>query len=246
MQQQNVPHRVLAIKHAECENLGHFETVLRDRNIPYEYLDMATEATFPMPVNEFYTHLIVLGGFMSVYQQKEYPWLRYECKLIEDALHREVPILGICLGAQLVAKVLGATVSKGDRGPELGWYDLSVTAAGENDPLFKHFPRKFKALEWHGDCFEMPPDCVRLAASQQYPNQAFRYGDRVWGLQFHLEATEEIVEKWVQNHNENKPPGEKLPPTLIRQANRLYFPNFQALSSTFLHQFFDYTTGMAS
>ncbi|QIZ69261.1 type 1 glutamine amidotransferase [Oxynema aestuarii] len=241
MQQHPTGTRILAIQHADCENLGYFETVLRQLKIPFDYLDVSSGETFPLTLNN-YTHLIVLGGFMSAYQEREYPWLRYECDLIEYALEREIGIVGICLGAQLIAKVLGASVQKGDRGSEIGWYDVVLTPDAQQDPLLKEFPHQFKALQWHGDTFDLPEKAVRLASSSKYENQAFRYGDRVWGLQFHLEVTEEIIQRWLVNHNQRHPVPQQIPPYPIQKATSKNLSEFQTMADRFIEQFIAVTT----
>lgn len=143
--------------------------------------------------------LVVMGGPMNVYQEAEYPWLVAEKVFIAKAIDAGKAVLGICLGAQLLADVLGGSVSKGEQ-VEIGWYPVELTEAGRALPVFAGFPRLFTALHWHGDTFSIPPGVVRAASSEACADQAFAYGGgRVVGLQFHLEETRESLTQLVEN-----------------------------------------------
>jgi GMP synthase-like glutamine amidotransferase len=133
--------------------------------------------------------LVVMGGPMNIYEEAKYPWLAGEKAFVAKAIDADKPVLGICLGAQLLADVLGGNVSKGTQ-PEIGWYPVELTPAGHAHPLFAGFPTRFTALHWHGDTFSIPPGATHAASSAACANQAFAYhGSRVVGLQFHLEET---------------------------------------------------------
>ena len=138
---------------------------------------------------------------MNVYEEDQYPFLRQEDLFIKEAIQRGKRILGICLGAQLIAKALRAKVYKAPV-KEIGWYDLSVTEEGRADPLFSRFPKTFSAFQWHGDTFDLPNAGKRIVTSSPVPNQAFRYGENAYGLQFHLEVTEEMIEHWMKEYDE--------------------------------------------
>ncbi len=129
---------------------------------------------------------------MSVYDQAQYPFLRQEIALIEDALIRQRPILGVCLGSQLLATALGATVSRGLH-PEIGWHPVTLGQRAAEDPLWRGVPESFTAFHWHGDVFPLPRGAVRLAWSATTECQAFRHGHSAYGLLFHLEVTERII-----------------------------------------------------
>ena len=136
---------------------------------------------------------------MNVYQEAEYPWLAAEKAFIATAIGAGKAVLGICLGAQLIAAVLGGPVSKGAQ-PEIGWYPVELTPEGRGLPLFAAFPVRFTALHWHGDTFSIPPGATHVASSAACANQAFAYdGGRVVGLQFHLEETRESLAQLVDN-----------------------------------------------
>jgi len=136
--------------------------------------------------------LAVMGGPMNVHQYRDYPWLRKEKTFLERAISVGVPILGVCLGAQLLADVLGAKLVQNPH-VEIGWFPVRLTCASADSHLFKNLPAEFTAFHWHGDTFEIPPGAVRRAESDACANQAFEYAGRVVGLQFHLEYTADSI-----------------------------------------------------
>jgi GMP synthase-like glutamine amidotransferase len=138
---------------------------------------------------------------MNVYEEDLYPFLREEDLFIKEAIQRGKHILGICLGSQLIAKALGAKVSKAPV-KEIGWYDVSLTKIGSQDLLFSNLPKTFSVFQWHGDTFEIPKGGKLLATANSVPHQAFRYGDNTYGLQFHLEVTEEMIHEWMESYEE--------------------------------------------
>ncbi|MEH1899745.1 MAG: type 1 glutamine amidotransferase [Nostoc sp.] len=142
--------------------------------------------------------LIVMGGPMNVYEDHKYPWLTLEKHLIEEAIKKNKIVIGICLGSQLIADVLGSKVYKGQE-KEIGWYPIQMTTEAQNYPVFASLPATFTVFHWHGDIFDLPPSAVRLAYSEVCVNQAFIYGDRVLGLQFHLESTQDSVRQIIDN-----------------------------------------------
>ena len=138
--------------------------------------------------------LLVMGGPMGVYEVDEYPYLADEQRLIEHALREQKPVLGVCLGSQLLAATLGARVAPGPR-KEIGWFEVTAADVAAKDPLLGRAPSKFVALHWHGDVFDLPSGAVSLARSALTVHQAFRYGGHAHGLLFHLEAKPDQVEK---------------------------------------------------
>ncbi len=179
--------RILVLQHHPVETPAVFGEVLDERGIARD--TVRPDLGQPVPAApEGFAGILVMGGPMAVYEEARYPWLRDEHRLLQAALERDVPTLGICLGSQLIAKAAGARVAPGPE-KEIGWYRLTLSPAGEADPLFAGFPRAFDAFEWHGDVFELPRGAVGLAGSARYPLQAFRLGARAHGLLFHLEVT---------------------------------------------------------
>jgi GMP synthase-like glutamine amidotransferase len=141
--------------------------------------------------------LIILGGPMNVYEEDSYPYLRQVDRLIKEAVQKDMPVLGACLGGQLIAKALGAPVFR-NRLQEIGWYNMRLTAAGIKSPFFKDLPGEFPVYHWHSDTFTLPAGALHLAVTKDCPNQAFSYGPRVLAVQFHLEITPDIVHAWIR------------------------------------------------
>jgi len=138
---------------------------------------------------------------MGVYDEDEYPWLKDEKKFIERSIKSGKKILGICLGAQLIADVLGGKVYK-NRYKEIGWFDVQLTSEGKKSKFFSDLPERFTAFHWHGDTFEIPDGAVHTARSEACENQAFVYEDRVVGLQFHLETDLQTAKGLIENSEE--------------------------------------------
>jgi GMP synthase-like glutamine amidotransferase len=181
---QHVPFEDAANIAAWAESRGH--TVTRTRLYEDE----------PLPEVEELGLLAVMGGPMNVYQYRSHPWLRKEKAFLEQAIAAGVPALGVCLGAQLLADVLGGTVVQNDR-IEIGWFPVRLTPAADDSNLFKSMPAEFTAFHWHGDTFDIPPGATRLAESAACANQAFEYAGRIVGLQFHLEYTADSIYKML-------------------------------------------------
>lgn len=192
---------VLIIKHVEIEGPGLIEYCLKQEKIPYQILDL--QADIRLPKLDGLSHIVLLGGPMNVYEEDRYPFLRDEDLFIKEAIQRGKSLLGICLGAQLVAKALGANVFKAPA-KEIGWYDVSLTRIGSQDPFFSKLPKRFSVFQWHEDTFEVPKAANLIVTSTSIPNQAFRYGDNAYGLQFHLEVTEEMIQEWMEAYEEER------------------------------------------
>ncbi|MDZ7262692.1 MAG: type 1 glutamine amidotransferase [candidate division KSB1 bacterium] len=162
--------------------------------------------------------LIIMGGPMSANDEQQYPFLRSELQLIETCLRQDLPILGICLGSQLLAKALGAQVYRGPK-PEIGWYPIYFSQEAQTDDLFKGEPGQCWVFHWHGETFDLPKGAKLLASSAAYPHQAFKYENHAYGLQFHLEMTEEMINEWVKiNKEELFSPGQSAPTKILRDT----------------------------
>jgi GMP synthase (glutamine-hydrolysing) len=140
--------------------------------------------------------LLVMGGPMGVYEQDRYPFLTAEIALIRDALQAGKPVLGVCLGSQLLAAALGAKVAPARK--EIGWYPIALTDAATEDLLWRGLDRSIVVFQWHGDAFELPRGAVHLASSEITPYQAFRHGHNAYGLLFHVEMDESMVRGMVK------------------------------------------------
>lgn len=151
-----------------------------------------------MPDMESIDWLIIMGGSMGVHDEDRLPWLKGEKRLIEKAIRKGKAVLGICLGAQLIADVLGARVYR-NRVKEIGWFPIELTEAGQCSPLFGFLPRRLVVFHWHGDTFDLPAGTMHIARSKACLNQAFVYNERVVGLQFHMESAPKGVEALIEN-----------------------------------------------
>lgn len=194
------PVNVLVLKNASAEGPGTIEDHLREASVPLTIVDL--EQGRPLPDDGAFTHVVIMGGPMAVYEMDAVPYLKDEARLIERVIAAGKSVLGVCLGSQLLAHVLGARVYPGGT-KEIGWDEVTLTDEGMRDPCLKHLApagtRLATVFQWHGDTFDLPAGAVRLASSGTYPNQAFRYGDRVYALQFHIEVTPQIVHGWLRN-----------------------------------------------
>lgn len=186
--------RVLVLQHIACETPGAFEDLLRARGAELHRVEL--DEGDPLPVDAgAYDLVVAMGGPMGVNDEAEHPWLRDEKRLIGDAVRAGVPFWGACLGVQLLAASLGARVSPGPT-PEVGLLPVTLTDEALSDPVFAGLPRELPTLQWHGDTFDLPDGAVRLAGSHAYPNQAFRWGERAYGVQFHVEVSDAMATEW--------------------------------------------------
>jgi GMP synthase (glutamine-hydrolysing) len=190
--------QVLAIRHVHFEDLGVFARVLAGRGWDIAYREAGIDdlaALDPVAADL----LVVLGGPIGAYEDHLYPFLRGELRLLERRLAAGRPTLGICLGAQLMAKALGARVYPGPA-KEIGWSPLKLTAAGERSPLQFIGPAETAVLHWHGDTFDLPAGATLLASTPQCAHQAFAVGKNILGLQFHAEVDGAGIEQWLIGH----------------------------------------------
>ena len=187
--------KILVFQHVPYEPLGTLDPLLREAGFRIRYVNFG-RAPEARPQLERYEALIVLGGPMNSDQIDTYPNLLTEVDIIREALDRDMSILGICLGAQLLAKALGGSVARNAR-REIGWYDVELTAAGREDPVLEAFSARQQVFQWHEDGISLPPNVVRLAGSEISPVQAFRHGEHAYGFQFHLEASLPLIERWL-------------------------------------------------
>lgn len=152
----------------------------------------------PLPEIDSFDMLIVLGGPMGVGDLQEFPWLEEEIRFIEQVINKAIPVLGICLGAQLIARALGSKVYRGEY-TEIGWYPVTFLADNFPKSVQEHIPADPVVYHWHGDTFDLPNGAKLLAETSATPHQGFFYDDKVIGLQFHLETNEQAVENLLAN-----------------------------------------------
>ncbi len=193
---------IYALYHSETETLGLVGKVLKEKNLSYRETHLFAGEGLPRDISQL-AGLIVMGGPMNVDEIEKYPFLFDEVRLIEKILSESKPILGICLGSQLIAKALGSKIYP-NKHKEVGWHPIDITPAGSSDPVFSGSPSSLKVFHWHGDTFDLPKDAVHLARSSRCENQAFRWGSNAYGLQFHLEVTPGMVESWVASTDGQK------------------------------------------
>lgn len=188
--------RALVLQHIAVEGPGRLAPFLEHRGWRLETVALYAGAQLPEQPAA-YQAIIVMGGPMGVYDDAVYPFLRQEHDFLQQAITQDVPLLGICLGSQLLAKALGARVYRNPQ-QEIGWYPVDLTPAGLADPLFAGVTSPVRVFQWHGDAFELPAGATALASSPLCTHQAFRYGNRVYGLLFHLELTPEMIHGWLE------------------------------------------------
>ena len=187
--------KVLVFQHVPAEPLGTLDPMLRNRGHRIRYVNFHRNPQAQPDVDR-YDALIVLGGPQMPDQGDIHPHLNVEMRCIERALRRDMPVLGICLGAQLLAYALGGGV-RALKEWEIGWYELEPTYLSAADPLFCALPEPHPVFQWHGYTFDLPTGALHLARSETCENQAFRYGHHAYGLQFHLELDERLINRWL-------------------------------------------------
>jgi GMP synthase (glutamine-hydrolysing) len=187
--------KIVVLQHVAAEPLGVWEEELHRWHAPFEVVELWQGKPLPDPKTALAA--IVMGGPMNVGEHDRWPHLAEEVEFIRQLVAAETPVLGVCLGAQLLASALGARVGYGPA-PEIGYMDVTLTPVGAEDTLLCGFPMALPVFQWHAQGFDLPPQAVLLASSAAYPQQAFRHG-RAWGFQFHLEVTPEMVQAWARD-----------------------------------------------
>jgi GMP synthase (glutamine-hydrolysing) len=210
-----MPH-ITCFQHIDCEGPGSLLDVLKSKQIRLEIVKPFKGEPVPENLGD---GLIVLGGPMGVYEESQFPWMTAELNAIRECLDSSLPVLGICLGSQMLAHAAGGRVYKGPS-QEVGWYPITLTEQGHLDPLLLGLPLEFNAFHWHGDTFTLPAQAFLLAGSAAYPHQIFKVGTNAYGFQCHLEVTEDMVKSWMAAYvKELKPQGGPIAPEPIE--NRL-------------------------
>jgi GMP synthase (glutamine-hydrolysing) len=217
--------------------MGSLADVLADAGLSVRQFDLFESVPQDLPWCES-AGLIMLGGTMSANDGDRFRFLFAELDWIREAVRRQVPTLGICLGAQLLAKALGAEVYR-SRQTEIGWYQVDLLPAAAEDRLFKNRGNRETVFHWHGETFDLPTGAVHLAQSPQCRQQAFRYGERAYGLQFHAEMVPELMELWLRDFVDGETPsaGEGIDPAAIRAAATAAFPAMTSFSRCLLTRF---------
>jgi GMP synthase (glutamine-hydrolysing) len=187
--------RLLVFQHVAAEPLGSLDPLIRARGHRIRFMNFERNPD-ALPNVDRYRGLIVLGGPMNVEDQHRRPHLKAELEAIEEALRQDKPVLGICLGAQLLAHVLGAPVRRHEQ-HEIGWYELETTPAGRRDSVLGALGDAAPVFQWHSRTYELPAGAHQLARTATCEQQAFRFGHAAYGFQFHLEADAALIERWL-------------------------------------------------
>ncbi|OPY76078.1 MAG: GMP synthase (glutamine-hydrolyzing) [Syntrophorhabdus sp. PtaU1.Bin058] len=192
--------KILIIKHVEHEGPGLIADALHSEEWELKTIELEKGEALPGDLREI-AAVIILGGPMNVYEVDKFPFLDDEEKLIRKTLIEEVPFLGICLGAQLLAKTCGVKVYKSPE-REIGWYTVRVTRGGKKDILFRDIPERMVVFQWHEDTFEIPDGGILLTTGKPCKNQAFKIGSNAYGLQFHVEVTADMIREWMKDEKD--------------------------------------------
>jgi GMP synthase (glutamine-hydrolysing) len=226
---------VLVFQHDPFEDLGAFTEVLEKQGARCRVIQLY-QGEMPAEEWERTGALIILGGPMGVYDEEQFPFLRWEKRIIRAAIDEAVPLLGVCLGAQLIAATLGAPVYHGPV-KEIGWNPISITPHGQVDSLLGYLPENATVFQWHGDGFDLPSGAIRLASSVNYENQAFRMGKNIYALQFHLEVTPRMIERWIDARSKDLAQAPYVSPEKIRADTRSYAATLKYYGERFLTEF---------
>lgn len=228
--------KVLVILHDPSEGPGTLEDYLAFKRVAVHKVRLYAYESLPQSV-ESYDAVVSMGGPMNVNEDEQYPFLRDETGFLKQAIDLGLPVLGICLGAQMIARSCGASVYKAPN-QEIGWNQVLLTDAGKDDMFFHNLPEELTVFQWHNDTFDLPEGGQLLATSAGCLHQAFRYHN-AYGLQFHVEVTPQIFSDWFGL----SPEGEgfihhlrKIEVAFIRQALRLYSNFFKLMKVNWLSQ----------
>jgi len=187
--------RIHSLQHEPFEGLGNIEVWAKKKGHNISRTLLFNNEELP-DISEF-DWLVIMGGSMNIYEEEKFPWLKEEKKFIEQAIADHKILLGVCLGSQLIADVLGGKVSK-NQYKEIGWFPVSLTREARDSSIFSSLPAIFTAFHWHGDTFKIPYGAARIAQSEGCVNQAFERG-RAIGLQFHLEYSKKSIDLMFKN-----------------------------------------------
>ncbi|MFE4711991.1 type 1 glutamine amidotransferase [Paenibacillus sp. NPDC056722] len=221
--------QIHCLQHVPFESPEHIAVWARNKGHQLK-TSLMYEEDQSLPEHDDYDWLVVLGGPMGVYDEENIPWLSLEKQYINQAIHAGKLVLGICLGAQLIAEQIGGVVEK-NPWREIGWFPVELTDAAQDSVFFQTFPQQFTPFHWHGDTFRLPAEAKTLAFSAGCGNQAFEYNGHVVGLQFHLESNEDSIRTIIEHSEDEMEPGKYVQtpaemlgqPELVNQSNELLF-----------------------
>ena len=232
---------ILFIKHVPAEGPETLGDFFEKKGFKNKIIELYNKEHLPKSFNDIEA-VIILGGPMNVYEEEAYPFLKEEDKFIKEILKNEIPYLGICLGAQLLAKAQGAQVVKSPR-QEIGFSKIKLTREGQDDPLFKNLAPEIDVYQWHEDMFHIPVKGKLLAGSNECPFQVLKVGSSAYGLQFHVEITDQSIRLWSDASFDLKDPkllakknemlkDYRLKKKIFHQTADIIFENFLELIQT--------------
>jgi GMP synthase-like glutamine amidotransferase len=228
--------RALAIAHQRDAGPGVFADAARSAGVELDTWLRTDSDTPPRPPRD-YGAVLVFGGAMHADHEDRHPWLGTEKALLRELLELEVPVLGVCLGAQLLADAAGAPPHRASR-PEIGWHEVELTAEGSGDPVLGPLEQRFDAFQWHSYEFPLPPGATPLARSAVCL-QAFRAGRSAWGIQFHAEVTRQDAEAWIDDYRSDEDAVRiGLDPDDLRKRTREAIGEWNALGRALCERFF--------
>jgi GMP synthase-like glutamine amidotransferase len=191
---------VIVIKHVIQEGPGFIADFLKEKRVSIKTIELEKGQALPQNFSNIKA-VISMGGPMNVYEEEKYPFLKEEDTFLGDVIKNNIPFLGICLGAQLLAKSCGAEIKK-NTCREIGWFKVKLTQIGISDPLFEGMDEEFEVFQWHEDQFQIPKNGILLATSHFCPHQVLKVGKCAYGFQFHIEVTPQMVESWVEDERD--------------------------------------------
>lgn len=183
---------ILIIQNDANEGAGQLLTIIHQRQLKSQTV-LGWDVDSKKIVLNDYCALVILGGAQGVYEVDKYPYLQHEINIINAFIELDKPVIGLCLGAQLIARALGGEVLQNQQ-KEIGWFDIKLNQAATHDDLMMMHPQTAKAYHFHGDYYSLPPECVSLAESELTECQLFRYKNNVYGFQFHAEVDQDLIE----------------------------------------------------
>ena len=190
--------RALAIVHQPDAGAGEFAEEMRSRGVELEEWALSKRGEGPPREIAEYDAVLTFGGAMDVDQEDTHPWLRFEKDFLDAMLDDEVPLMAVCLGTQLLAEAAGGSARRASE-PEIGWHDVEITEEGVRDPVIGPLAPRFTGFQWHS--YEaLPPDGAVILARSPVCGQAYRVGERAWGIQFHAEVTAEDADRWIDDY----------------------------------------------